>query len=248
MQLHPSLKWNTNAKAIERITAAYEKRSINDIKQAIEEASSMGAKATVDFKINSGTPTGTVWHYLTNVAVRNQDPGARKDTGRMASSVGHSKATGNVILTSTYGLPMNGPDYFFEQEYGYRFTTWSGVQRDVPGMADPRYGAQKKIDSTISRSLNKAMTSKGFFRSGSRATARFERVYERAQNMGFGAAWRLEFPGPDSGNIRNYIDRASNRQAQQGFIAQRMMDSTYENILRAEGKAAADAFTRRFRR
>lgn len=248
MQFRPNAKWNVNSSTINRITKSYEKRSLNDIKDALETAASMGSKATLDFKINSGTPTGSVWHYLTNVSVRNQDPGARKDTGRMASSVGYSKASGEQVITSTYGLPMNGPDYFFEQEYGFRFTTWSGVERSVPGMADPRYGAQKKIDSAISRSLNKAMTSKGFFRSGSRATTRFERVYEKAQDIGFGAAWRLEFPGPDSGNMRAYIESATNRRAQEAFVAQRIEQTTYENILRQSGAAAAEAFRQRFRR
>lgn len=248
MQFNPSLKWNTTPKALERITKSYVTRSIRDVKDAVEVGAKAGANGTLDFKINAGTPTGSVWHYLTNVLVRSQDPGARRDTGTMASAVGSSKASGNVLLSASYGLPLNGPDYFFEQEYGYTFTTWSGVVRNVPGMADPRYNAQEKIDKAISRSLNKAMAQRGFFRGGSRASARFERAYQRGQEIGFGAAWRLEFPGPDSGNISNYLRSAADRSAQNIFKAQRINQTTYESILRQSGKAAADSFRARFER
>lgn len=248
MEFNPKLKWNANDSVINRLTKSYLKRSINDIKDAVERGAAAGGNATLDYKIRGnlgkGSPTGTVWHYVTNTLVRNQPPGARVDTGRMAASVGSSKASGKVMLSATYGLPLNGPDYFFEQEYGFERVRFTGELTGdrVPGMADEQYGHQEKIDKAIKKALNKSMTARGFF--PSRGTARYERVYDMAQDSGFNLAWSLEF---STGNLDNgrYAQILEQRRSREFLAGVRSFNSTYETILRTKGRSEADAFRKR---
>lgn len=248
MEFNPKLKWNANDSVINRLTKSYLKRSISDIKDAVERGAMAGANATVDYKIRGnmggGSPTGTAWHYITNTIVRNQSPGARVETGRMAASVGSSNATGKVMLSATYGLPLNGPDYFFEQEYGFERVRFSGELTGdrVPGMADERYGHQEKIDKQIKRTLNKSMTARGFF--PSRGTARYERVYKMAQETSFNLAWSMEF---STGNLDSgrYAQILESRRSREYLSGVRAYNSTYETILRSAGKAEAEAYRKR---
>lgn len=248
MEFNPKLKWNANESVINRLTKSYLKRSISDIKEAVERGAAAGANATLDYKIRGnvgrGSPTGTVWHYVTNTLVRNQPAGARVETGRMAAAVGSSNASGKVMLSATYGLPLNGPDYFFEQEYGFDRVRFSGeVTGDkVPGMADERYGHQEKIDKAIKRTMNKSMTARGFF--PTRGSVRYERVYKMAQDTSFNLAWSLEFStgNLDYGAYAQRLEQARTRNYLRGVQA---YNSTYETILRSAGKAEAEAYRKR---
>lgn len=248
MEFNPKLKWNANEAVVNRLTKSYLKRSISDLKEAVERGAAAGANATLDYKIRGnigrGSPTGTVWHYVTNTMVRNQPAGARVDTGRMAASVGSSNATGKVMLSATYGLPLNGPDYFFEQEYGFERVRFSGEMTGdrVPGMADEQYGHQENIDKQIKRAMNKSMTARGFF--PSRGAARYERVYKMAQDTSFNLAWSMEFStgNLDSGRYAQILEQRRSRDFLSGV---RMFNSAYETILRSKGRSEAEAYRKR---
>lgn len=239
MSYLPNLKWNVNQNSIERIKKAYVKKSLEGVKDAIGDAASWGAKATLDYKVLGGTPTGSVWHYVTNVIRGNRD-GARRDTGKMASAVGSSKATGNVIFSATYGLPKNGPEYFMQQEEGFTFTTWSGVKRKVPGMNDPRYGAQEKIDKAIEKQLRKKLLSKGFLPAN--GNVRFERVLNAmGRGQSFENAWSSEW----GGNLQGYRQMVLNsgiRENMRQLIAEKAIYTTYDKILREQGASRAESW------
>ena len=148
------------------------------------------------------------------------------------------------MLSATYGLPLNGPDYFFEQEYGFervRFSRELTGDR-VPGMADKQYGHQENIDKQIKRALNKSMTARGFF--PSRGAARYERVYKMAQDTSFNLAWSMEF---STGNLDNgrYAQILEQRRSRDFLSGVRAFNSTYETILRSKGRSEADAYRKR---
>lgn len=252
MEFNPKLKWNANDSVINRLTKSYLKRSISDIKDAVERGAMAGANATVDYKIlgivgsKQGSSTGTLWHLdvNTNKRPKPRGYGARVDTGNMMRSVGYSKASGKVLLSSTYGLPLNGPEYFFEQEYGFDRVRFSGELTGdrVPGMADEHYGHQENIDKQIKRAMNKSMTARGFF--PSRAAARYERVYKMAQDTSFNLAWSLEF-GRDTVDNGRWVQILAQRRERDFEAASRAPMAAYAKILRTAGKAEAEAYRKR---
>lgn len=253
MSLAPRIKWNVNEASIARIAKAYKNRSLKDVKEAIGFAAKAGEKGTLDFKVvgtsktdeRSGTPTGSTWHRFANY-VRGNNMGARVDSGRMAASVGSSNPRGSKgLYNATYGLPLNGPKYFFQQENGFTFETWSGRSRKVPGMSDKRYGAQKKIDDAIKKELRKKMVSRGFASSSNRADD--ERIIARmGRGMDFDDAWSMRYPG--NPNYMEFLKEQQLRAMQKEIVNELRFTAFMENIERMEGFHSAQAYYNKLKR
>lgn len=249
MSLAPRIKWNVNEASIARIAKSYKNRSLKDVKEAIGFAAKAGAKGTLDFKIvgtptGAATPTGSAWHYFANL-VRGNNYGARVDTGRMASSVGSSEARGSRgVYGATYGLPLDGPKYFFQQEEGFTFETWSGRRRKVPGMADKRYKAQQKIDKAISSELRKRMVSRGFLSTASKG--RDERILAKMEaGMSFADAWSAEYPGSEM--YGDFMRQKEMRALELRSIGELRLEAFLKNLSNMEGQAKALKYLGRLR-
>lgn len=244
MSLAPKIKWNVNEASIARIAKAYKNRSLKDVKEAIGFAAKAGAKGTLDYKIvgtatGVATPTGSAWHYFANLA-RGNNFGARVDTGRMAESVGSSEPRGTKgLYGATYGLPVDGPKYFFQQEHGFTFETWSGRRRKVPGMADKRYKAQQKIDKAISTELRKRMVSRGFLSTASKG--RDARVLGRMDaGMSFADAWSAEYPGNEM--YGDYMRQKEMRALELRSIGELRLEAFLQKLRSVEGDLRAKSY------
>ena len=247
MSLAPKFKWNATDAVVQRIAKGYLRRSMTDIQESLSEAASWGAKATLDHKIMGGTPTGSAWHYFANIR-RGNNFGARVDSGNMAGSVGYSQTVGNMkngSFMSTYGLPLNGDPYFFEQENGYSFETWSGQKRDVPGMADPRYGAQQKIDKEIRKALNKRMVSRGFMRGAS--DTRGARIIDRMnRGYSFSESWGFEYSNnAGSDAYQAYLSSVSQGRLRNEMLGDMRLNTFLQRVEREGGAASAQLYLKR---
>ena len=244
MQIKPSLKWNVNKKSIDRITNRYATSNIKNIKRAIGRAAEAGASAVRNDAILRGSPTDSAWHYFANL-IRGNDYGARKDTGRMLNSVGSSQGVRDGVfgtIAASYGLPVDGPKYFMEQDQGYTFTTWSGREQNVPGMNS----FQKSLPA-MTKNLRKEMLRYGFLTTGSRQAPRQRKVLNRVMaGYDFDSAWGAEFPTSPA-RIQAGQEMAERRRQKQQEAVERGMNSLFrftEFLERTKGISEAQRYYR----
>ena len=244
MQIKPSLKWNVNKKSIDRITNRYATSNINNIKKAIGRAAEAGASAVRNDAILRGSPTDSAWHYFANL-IRGNDYGARKDTGRMLNSVGSSQGVRDGVfgtIAASYGLPVDGPKYFMEQDQGYTFTTWSGREQNVPGM-----NSFQKSLPTMTKNLRKEMLRYGFLTTGSKSMGRQTKILNRMmKGYNFDDSYAAEY-GASPNQIQAGREMAERRRQRQQQAVERGMNSLFrftEFLERTKGISEAQRYYR----
>jgi len=130
----PKVNWNINHKGVNRLMRKHADESVRNVADAVTDASRAGAEAVKNEAILKGSPTGSDWHKIVNQQ-RQNDTGARVDSGNMLSSVNSETAQQVAfgVIQGSYGLPLNGPEYFMEQEEG-TYEPDYGVKGPTPAM------------------------------------------------------------------------------------------------------------------
>lgn len=157
MSYNAKVNWNINHKGVNRIMRKHADEGVKKVADAVTEASRAGAEAVKNEAILKGSPTGTEWHRIQNEK-RNNDIGARVDSGNMLSSVNSEIAqqVGFGVIQGSYGLPLNGPEYFLQQEEG-SYEPDYGVKGPTPAMNS----YQKSKEFMVAR-LKREMIRHGF--------------------------------------------------------------------------------------
>lgn len=130
-------KWNVNEASIKRLTNRYVNKNLANVERIVDWYAHNAAYYIEEYKVLSGSPTGTAWHRNKN-AERGFKGGARVDTGYMARSIGYDSYSFNSDneIGAEFGLRMpsaGGENYFIQQERGFTLETKNGA-RKVPGM------------------------------------------------------------------------------------------------------------------
>lgn len=157
MSYNAKVNWNINHKGVNRIMRKHADEGVRKVADAVTEASRAGAEAVKNEAILKGSPTGSKWHININ-EIRGNDFGARVDSGNMLSSVNSEIAqqVGFGVIQGSYGLPLNGPEYFLQQEEG-SYEPDYGVKGPTPAMNS----YQKSKEFMVAR-LKREMIRHGF--------------------------------------------------------------------------------------
>lgn len=128
-------KWNVNEASIKRLTDRYVKKNLGNIERAVDWYAHNAAYYIEEFKVLSGSSTGTAWHRNIN-AQRGNKGGARVETGYMARSIGYDSYSFNSDneIGAEFGLRMpqaGGERYFLQQEKGFTIDTKMGPHKVV---------------------------------------------------------------------------------------------------------------------
>ena len=157
MPIDAKINWNMNAKGMGRVMRKHADDSVQSVADAVTSASKAGAEAVKNEAILKGSPTGSKWHVNINEQ-RGNDFGARVDSGKMLGSVNSENAqqVSFGVIQGSYGLPLNGPDYFLEQEEGTYEPSY-GTKGSTPAMNS----YQKSKEAMVTR-LEQKMRKYGF--------------------------------------------------------------------------------------
>jgi len=153
----PKVNWNINHKGVNRIMRKHADEGVKKVADAVTEASKAGAEAVKNEAILKGSPTGSKWHVNINEQ-RGNEFGARVDSGNMLNSVNSepAKQISFGVVQGSYGLPLNGPEYFMEQEIG-SYQPDNGVKGPTPAM-----NSYKKSKEQMVARLRSQMVKYGF--------------------------------------------------------------------------------------
>lgn len=157
MAVSPKVNWNINHKGVNKIMRKHADRSVDSVAEAVTKASKAGAESVRNDAILKGSPTGSGWHVKINKK-RGNEPGARVDSGNMLDSVSMeiAKQVSFGVVQGSYGLPLDGPEYFLEQEEG-TYQPDYGVKGPTPAM-----NSYKKSKESMVEKLRYEMTKRGF--------------------------------------------------------------------------------------
>lgn len=208
----PNFSWNIKPNQVEALTKRYVDNATDAIQDVISDVADFAADWIRENKVNRGSPTGTLWHELTNKRRRNL-PGARVDTGEMVNSVGSTPAQylAEGEYSAEFGLRLpsaGGRKYFLEQDRGFPLELASGEIRQVPGM----HTFDAVLQGLRSR-LRKEMLRRGFLL-GKRDT-KGERILRNTDSLGFEKAWyetNLRTEKQLEGNYRRALIQAERQR------------------------------------
>jgi hypothetical protein len=159
VSLLPKIKWNINQASLERIQKGYMNNTLESVHTALDNTATATANYIKENMILRGSPTGSLWHQIIN-DYRGNQPGARVDSGSMLQSVGSEVTSGGLgRFMASYGLPVNGEEYFMKQDRGFPLELPNGTIRNVPGM-----NTKERSDKFMQTTLRKEMLRRGFLK------------------------------------------------------------------------------------
>ena len=157
MAVNPKVNWNINHKGVNRIMRKHADDGVKGVADAVTSASKAGAEAVKNEAILKGSPTGSPWHVKINKK-RDNEFGARVDSGAMLDSVSMevAKQVSFGVVQGSYGLPLDGPEYFLEQELG-TYQPDYGTKGSTPAM-----NSYEKSKEAMTARLKQMMIKYGF--------------------------------------------------------------------------------------